>query len=49
MGKMKYYIEQITKADRDECHAFCEKANSAPRYGGLVPPLGGKTEVENAI
>jgi hypothetical protein len=31
--------EQITKADRNACHALCEKANPAPRYGGLVPPL----------
>ena len=32
-------VEQITKADRDACHALCEKAKPAPRYGGLVPPL----------
>ncbi len=32
-------MEQITKADRDECHALCRKAKSAPSYGGLVPPL----------
>lgn len=32
-------MEQITKADRDVCHAICEKANPAPRCGGLDPPL----------
>jgi multiple antibiotic resistance protein len=32
-------VEQITKADRNACHALCRMAKSAPRYGGLVPPL----------
>jgi hypothetical protein len=32
-------IEQITKADRNAYHALCGKANPAPRYGGLIPPL----------
>jgi len=27
------------------CHAFCKKANHAPRYGGLVPPF--HSELEN--
>ena len=31
--------EQITKADCHACHALRKKAKTAPRYGGLVPPL----------
>jgi len=33
MIKYRAEVEQITKADR------AEKANPAPRYGGLVPPF----------
>jgi len=32
-------MEQITKADRNACQAFCRKAKSASRYGGLVAPF----------
>lgn len=42
-------VEQITKTDCNACHArrkyailnhsLCNKANSAPRDGGLVPPF----------
>jgi len=36
-------MEQITKADRfTHVTRFAKKANPAPRYGGLVPPLGDK-------
>ena len=31
---------KLLKPTDDVCHAFCGKANPAPRYGGLVPPLG---------
>jgi len=34
-------IEQITKADRDACHALCRMAKLAPHYGSLVPPFYG--------
>ena len=37
--KLQEDVEQITKADRNACHALCGKANPAPRYGGLVPPF----------
>jgi len=39
MINYKGEVEQITKADRDECHALCRTAKPAPRYGGLVPPF----------
>jgi len=44
--KTKSDMEQITKADRNACHALCRKANPAPYYGGLVPPLYSKRRNE---
>jgi hypothetical protein len=45
----KFAVEQITKADRNACHALCKKANPAPRYGGLVPPFHVPKYVEKKV
>ena len=40
-------IEQSTKADRFTLVTpFAKKAKPAPRYGGLVPPLGRRTRLK---
>jgi hypothetical protein len=41
-------VEQITKTDRfTRVTPFAEKANPAPRYGGLVPPLDTNIKTPN--
>jgi len=37
-------VEQITKADRLRVSHYSQnQANPVPRYGGLIPPLSGKS------
>lgn len=41
--KERHYKQRLAnkplKQTAYACHALCKKANPAPRYGGLVPPL----------